>query len=127
MGMIPPVGGARPLTEGSPPATSFNRFEPLFEGLASEEHPPANAYRWQYGMPGTLPWMMLERCAREHLTSMAASAKFNTFGIDGSLNPRAASDPLWPFSRAGTGREGEVDIYFLRFGFPAAAPGTGTG
>ena len=39
-----------------------------------------------------MPWMMLERCAREHLTSKAASAKFKTFGPAASEIPRARSE-----------------------------------
>jgi hypothetical protein len=31
------------------------------------------------GIPWTLPLTTLERCAREHLTRAAASARFNTF------------------------------------------------
>ena len=64
-------------------------------------------------MPRTFPWTMLQRWAREHRTSRAASARFNIAGALVSFkSPTDSSDSFWLPEGADTGRAGEADIVF---------------
>jgi len=56
------------------------------------------------GMPGILPCTMLQRCAREHLTSAAASVRFRTLsGVDASFASRTRSDSFRLLAADSTG------------------------
>lgn len=76
-------------------------------------------------MPRTFPLTMLQRWAREHRTSRAASARFNITGAVARLkSPTDSSDPFWLPEGADTGWAGEADIVFSAF-FVFRALGTG--
>jgi hypothetical protein len=75
-------------------------------------------------MPRTFPWTMLQRWAREHRTSRAASARFNIAGALVSFkSPTDSSDLFWLPEGADTGWAGEADIVFSAF-FVFRAPAT---
>ena len=67
-------------------------------------------------MPRTFPWTMLQRWAREHRTSRAASARFNIAGAVACLkSPTDCSDMFWLPEGADTGWAGEADIMVSAF------------
>ena len=67
-------------------------------------------------MPGTLPLMTLQRCAREHRTSVAASVKFKTEGTTPLLNSATGTPrSLGRVECAAIGGTAEADIPFSGF------------